>query len=99
MSLVNLSTKYSTTGDRLLRSSIDFHHKRLQVHKELSASELSIFQNKVNTLMASWDKKWADCLANRKVAAEKDLAEKDPIEAISKLEELREAIIRRTAAS
>lgn len=89
MSLVNLSTKYSTTGDRLLRSSIDFHLKRLQVHKELSASELSIFQNKVNTLMASSDKKWADCRANRKVAAEKD-----PIKAEDKLEELHEAIIR-----
>ena len=90
----DFSTKYSATGDRILRSSIDFRHKRLQVHKELSAPELSILQNKVNTLTESWDKKWADCRANRKVTAGKDLAEKDPIEAVGKLEELRETIIR-----
>ena len=69
------------------------------MHKELSVAELSILQNKVNILLASWDKKWADCRANRKVAAGKDLAGKDPIEAIGKQEKLRDAIIRRTAVS
>jgi len=51
--------KYSAAGDRILRYYIDFRHIELDLHKELSAPELSILQNKIDTLMAQWDKKYA----------------------------------------
>jgi len=53
-----LRAKYSAAGDRILRYYIDFRHLKLDLHKELSAPEVSILQNKVDTLMAQWDKKW-----------------------------------------
>jgi restriction system protein len=52
-----LNAKWSAAGDRILRYYIDFRHKKLNLHKELSAPELFILQNKVDALMASWDEK------------------------------------------
>ena len=53
-----LRAKYSAAGDRILRFYVDFRHEVLNLHKELSAPEIEILQNKVDVLMASWDKKY-----------------------------------------
>lgn len=53
-----LDAKWSARGDRILRYYIDFRHKSLNVHKEVSAPELFILQEKVDALMASWDEKY-----------------------------------------
>ena len=70
-----LCVKYSKAGDRILRYYIDFRHLVLDLHKELSAPELSILQNKVNTLMAQWDKKYETHVKKQDTAAGKELAE------------------------
>ena len=82
----DLNAKFNAAEDRILRYYIDFRHKELQLHKELSAPDLPILQNKVDTLMASWDNKWSDHQSRKKIAAGKELAEKLTIEAISKIE-------------
>ena len=53
-----LRARFSAAGDRILRYYMDFRHLALDLHKDLSAPELSILQNKVDTLMAQWDKKY-----------------------------------------
>lgn len=76
-----LRAKYSAAGDRILRFYIDFRHVELDLHKELSAPELSILQNKVDTLMAQWDKKYETHIKKQDAAAGKELAEEMTIEA------------------
>ena len=73
--------KYSAAGDRILRYYIDFRHTVLNLHKELSAPELSILQNKVDTLMAQWDSKYATYQINQQAVAGKELAEDMTLEA------------------
>jgi len=70
-----LRAKFSAAGDRVLRYYIDFRHVELGLHKELSAPELSILQNKVDTLMEQWDTKYEAHLAKKELAAGKELAE------------------------
>ena len=70
-----LRAKYSAAGDRILRYYVDVRHTALDLHKELSAPELSILQNKVDTLMAQWDKKYAVHVKKQDTAAGKVLAE------------------------
>lgn len=70
-----LCAKHSAAGDRVLRYYIDFRHLELDLHKELSAPELSILQNKVDTLMAQWDKKYEAHIQKQNVAAGKEVAE------------------------
>lgn len=70
-----LRAKFNAAGDRILRYYIDFRHTILDLHKELSAPEIEILQNKVDTLVAMWDKKFEahqqkQLLANGKEAAE-----------------------------
>ncbi len=76
-----LRGKYSAAGDRVLRYYIDFRHTVLDLHKELSAPELSILQNKVDTLMAQWDKKHVAYLKKQLAAAGKDQADEVTAEA------------------
>ena len=64
-----LDAKLSARGDRILRYYIDFRHRALNLHKEVSAPELFILQSKVDTLMASWDQKYVDLLAKRTLRA------------------------------
>jgi len=47
----------------------------LGLHKELSAPEISILQNKVDTLMAQWDAKYQTHLEKKELAAGKEMAE------------------------
>ena len=65
--------KYSKAGDRILRYYIDFRHLVLDLHKELSAPEPSILQNKVDTLMVQWDKKYETHVKKQDTAAGKEL--------------------------
>ncbi len=81
-----LSTKVSAKGDRILRYYIDFHHTGLNAHKEVSAPELPILQNKVNALMASWDAKRDALLKKEKIQAGKESAEQLTVDALEKLE-------------
>ncbi len=76
-----LRAKYSAAGDRILRYYIDFRHLELDLHKELSAPELSILQNKVDTLMAQWDKKYETHTKKQDAAAGKEMAEDLTLEA------------------
>ena len=70
-----LRAKFSAAGDRILRYYMDFRHVALDLHKELSAPEISILQNKVDTLMAQWDKRYSALLKKQGEAAGKDAAE------------------------
>ena len=76
-------------GDRILRFSVDFRHKILAIHKDVSAPDLGILQNKVDALMASWDRKMHTELARRENAAGKHQADSATIEATKTLESLK----------
>lgn len=76
-----LRAKFSAAGDRILRYYIDARHLALDLHKELSAPELSILQNKVDTLMAQWDRKFESHVKKQDTAAGKELAENMTVEA------------------
>ena len=76
-----LRAKFSASGDRILRYYVDVRHLALDLHKEVSAPELSILQNKVDTLMAQWDKKFEAHVKKQDVAAGKGLAEDMTVEA------------------
>lgn len=83
-----LRKHYSKSGDRILRYSIDFRHKALAIHKDVSAPDLDILQNKVDALMASWDRKMDLELARHRVAAGKQEAESATVAATGILESL-----------
>ena len=51
----SLNVKWSARGDRILRYYVDVGHKKLNLHKEISAPELFILQSKMDALMAGWD--------------------------------------------
>lgn len=84
-----LRAKYSVAGDRILRYYIDFRHTVLDLHKEVSAPEISILQNKVDTLMATWDKKFEAHEKKASLSAGKELAEKMTVEAEERRNRLR----------
>ena len=54
----SLNAKWSARGDRILRYYVDVRHKKLNIHREVSAPELSILQSKLDALMATWDEKF-----------------------------------------
>ena len=54
----SLGAKWSARGDRILRYYIDVRHKKLNLHKEVSAPEIFILQSKLDALMASWEDKY-----------------------------------------
>ena len=83
-----LRAQYSASGDRILRFTVDFRHKVLAVHKDVSAPDLGILQNKVDALMASWDRKMQTEMARREIAAGKHQADNATIEASKTLESL-----------
>lgn len=83
-----LQVKYSANYSRILRYSIDFTHKALNLHKDVSAPELFILQSKVDALMASWDEKYIQYCKRSKVVSGKGLADEMTVEAVEKLESL-----------
>ena len=84
----SLAAKWSARGDRILRYYIDFRHKKLNLHRELSAPEIFILQSKVDALMAAWDEKYAQFEDRRQLQAGKETAEDMCAEAEQKLSSL-----------
>lgn len=80
--------KHSASGDRILRYYMDFRHTVLDLHKEVSAPEVSILQNKVDTLMAAWDKKFETFTRKASLAVGKETAEDMMTEAEEKRSKL-----------
>lgn len=87
-----IRAKYSAAGDRILRYYIDFRHLELDLHKELSAPEMSILQNKVDTLMAQWDKKYEAHTKKQDAAAGKEMAEDLTLEAETRRNRLQSSL-------
>jgi restriction system protein len=50
-----LDAKWSARGDRILRYYIDVRHRKLNLHKEVSAPEIFILQSKLDALIAGCD--------------------------------------------
>lgn len=87
-----LRFKYSAAGDRVLRYYIDFRHIVLDLHKEVSAAEIAILQNKVDTLMAVWDNKYEVYQKKTVLVAGKEVAENMAAEQDEKRDRLRNII-------
>lgn len=83
-----LQAKYSVDGSRILRFYVDFWHKELDLHKELSAPEIYILQGKVDALIASWDKKLAEHRKRLAISSGKEAADQMTVEATNRLDAL-----------
>lgn len=84
----SLGAKWSARGDRILRYYIDVRHKKLNLHKEVSAPELFILQSKMDALMAGWDEKYSNFVARQNVLAGHGTAEELTVEASIRLDQL-----------
>lgn len=88
-----LEATYSADGSRILRYSIDFVHKGLNLHKLLSAPELFVLQNKVDTLIAAWDEKYDKAVRLGQVYSQKAQADQASIDAAEALENIRTILL------
>lgn len=84
-----LRAKLNASRTQVIRYYIDFRHVPLDLHKELSAPEISVLQNKVDVLLAAWDKRYEAQLTIRSNARGKDLATELTVEGDRKRAELR----------
>jgi len=84
-----LRATYNAAGTRILRYHIDLTHKLMNLHKEISATEIEILQQKVNILLTDWDRRYAGFLLNNRKANGKALADEATIEAESNRVRLR----------
>lgn len=87
-----LRANYNAAQTRILRYYIDFHHKTLNLHKELGAPEIDILQGKVNVLMKEWDEKYERYLTAKERSAGKSMAEDATIDAENSRKNLREIL-------
>lgn len=53
-----LEAIWSASGSRILRYQIDLKHRDLDLYKCVSAPEIFILQNKIDVLLAGWDRKY-----------------------------------------
>lgn len=83
-----LNAKWSARGDRILRYYIDLRHKKLNLHKEVSAPEIFILQSKMDALMASWDEKYEQLTKKQNVLSGHAAAEDLTADAIAKLDSI-----------
>jgi restriction system protein len=83
-----LNAKWSARGDRVLRYYIDVRHKKLNLHKEVSAPELFILQSKMDALMAGWDEKYEAFANKQDVLSGYNAAEELTVESIEQLDRL-----------
>ena len=68
---------------------MDFRHKVLNLHKELSATDLDLLQNKVAVLLAGWDEKYASYLKSQNELSGKALADQMTSDADGKRSQFR----------
>ncbi|WP_202075869.1 restriction endonuclease [Pseudooceanicola pacificus] len=88
-----LQVKWSARGDRILPYYVDVRHLGLNLHKELSAPEVEILQNKIDTLLASWDTKFEAAQQKQDLQKGRELAEETAIDAEAAREELRNVLM------
>ena len=88
-----LRARYSAAGDRILRYYIDFRHHALNLYKELSATELSALQVKVDTLMIDWDRRYKRFLEKEHLAASREQAAEMTLDAEMRRDRLRATLI------
>ncbi|QXQ06128.1 DUF3405 domain-containing protein [Sphingosinicellaceae bacterium] len=81
ISIGRLTAKTNAAGTRVLRYYIDLRHTKLNLHKELSATEISILQSKVNVHVTSWDVKSAQDGLRRLLQSGKEAADEATVEA------------------
>jgi restriction system protein len=84
----SLEAKWSARGDRILRYYIDVRHKKLNLHREVSAPEIFILQSKLDALMASWDEKYESHRKRQSLLSGQSAADELTTEAGLKLEAL-----------
>lgn len=87
-----LTAKWSARGDRILRYYIDIRHKRLNLHREVSAPEIFILQSKVDTLLADWDEKFAQFQIKEIFRSGKDAADELTANAVQRLDQLQRVL-------
>jgi len=83
-----LNAKWSARGDRILRYYVDIRHKKLNLHKEVSAPELFILQSKMDALIASWDEKYEQFTKKQNVLSGHAAAEDLTADAIKQLDSI-----------
>lgn len=83
-----LNAKWSARGDRILRYYVDVRHKKLNLHKEVSAPEIFILQSKMDALIASWDEKYEHFTKKQNVLSGHAAAEDLTADAIKQLDSL-----------
>lgn len=83
-----LQAKWSARGDRILRYYIDLRHLKLNIHRELSAPELSILQSKVDALTADWDQRYTSFQARQQIRSAQQSAEALSVAAAEQLTSL-----------
>ncbi|MFH1891559.1 MAG: restriction endonuclease, partial [Candidatus Zixiibacteriota bacterium] len=59
-------------GSRILKYSIEMHHKGLNEHKLISAPEIDILQNKADLQASKWNDKWEKLETKRLAKEEKE---------------------------
>ena len=84
-----LRAKWNASGTYILRYYLDVAHVVMDLHKELSAPELDILQNKADVLVSAWDKKYETYLKRQAVSDGKMLAADLTTEAEIARDELR----------
>ena len=70
----DISAQWSADGSRILKYYVDVRHDALHLHKTLTATELSILQNKADVLLAQWDKRYAAHVKKQSALKGKELA-------------------------
>ena len=88
-----LEAIYSADGSRILRYSIDFVHKGLNLHKSLSAPELLVLQNKVDALIATWDERYDKAVVLGQLYSQKAKAEQASIDASEALANIQNILL------
>jgi len=89
-----LDAKWSARGDRILRYYIDVRHKKLNLHKEVSAPEIFILQSKLDALMAGWDDKYAAYQKRQTLLSGQAAADELTADAIHQLQSLSSILAR-----
>jgi restriction system protein len=85
---------WSARGDRILRYTIDIRHKVLHLHREISAAELFILEDKLNTLIASWDARNAQHQVKSMFRDGRSAAEEATAQAKRQLESLKTILLK-----